>query len=148
MILRIATPPPYGYVVVTVYEARGVFGLVLRYKVWRHALIKDSAWFWLLDLYGFMMIYGSGGDWSLFSKETSVWPSENYTKSSLIRGWDLEHVWCSSESSIVHCQQTCATKARDRSQHAAYVTQWMGRQISTIHNKIPMIHTFVKPDEN
>lgn len=32
MILRIATPPPYGYVVVTVYEARGVFGLVLRYK--------------------------------------------------------------------------------------------------------------------
>lgn len=34
MILRIATPPPYGYVVVTVYEARGVFGLVLRYKLW------------------------------------------------------------------------------------------------------------------
>lgn len=36
-LLQIATPPPYGYVVVTVYEARGVFG----------------------------------GDWSLFSKETS-----------------------------------------------------------------------------
>lgn len=122
MILRIATPPPYGYVVVTVYEARGVFGLVLRYKLWT-----------FLDLWWFMMIYGSGGDWSLFSKETSVWPSENYTQSSLIRGWDLEHVWCSSESSIVHCQQTCATKERDRLQHAAYETQWMGRQISTIH---------------
>lgn len=36
-LIPIATPPPYGYVLVTVYQARGVFG----------------------------------GDWSLFSKETS-----------------------------------------------------------------------------
>lgn len=67
MILRIATPPPYGYVVVTVYEARGVFGLVLRYKVWRFP--QDLS---MILAIGFMMTYGSGGDWSLFSKETSV----------------------------------------------------------------------------
>ena len=80
---RIATPPPYGYVLVTVYQARGVFGPALSFPRQSRlfSTFLDFSWHFgtFLQLF-FPWQYktcscATGGDWSLFSKETSVWLS-------------------------------------------------------------------------